>query len=75
MDGVNLPAVGPEAKFIGMSVYFFASRTVFAALTKVLILAGGGGRGGQWACERGSELVHREGDVGGQWWRGREVTC
>lgn len=34
MDGVALPAVGPDAKFIGMSVYFFASRTIYAALLK-----------------------------------------
>lgn len=34
MDGVTLPAVGSDAKFIGMSVYFFALRTVFSALGK-----------------------------------------
>ena len=34
MDGVELPPVDPGSKFIGMSVYYFASRTVFAALAK-----------------------------------------
>jgi hypothetical protein len=34
MDGVALPAVAPDSKFIGMSVFFFASRTVYATLVK-----------------------------------------
>mmetsp|Transcript_49620 Transcript_49620/g.112657 ORF Transcript_49620/g.112657 Transcript_49620/m.112657 type:complete len:479 (-) Transcript_49620:270-1706(-) len=32
MDGVALPKVGGEAKFIGMSVYFFALRSLLATL-------------------------------------------
>ena len=34
LGGVALPPVGPDAKFLGMSVYFFALRTVLASLGK-----------------------------------------
>lgn len=34
LDGVRLPAVGPDDKFLAMSVYYFALRSVLVALGK-----------------------------------------
>lgn len=34
MDGVRLPAVGPDDKFLAMSVYYFALRSVLVTLGK-----------------------------------------
>jgi hypothetical protein len=35
MDGVALPSVEPDAKFLAMSVYFFALRSLYLVLSKV----------------------------------------
>jgi len=63
MDGVSLPPVQPSAKFIGMSVYFFALRSLFltsnkAALTQHLT----------WPSPTLSELSKAGNDFCGMSW-------